>query len=1207
MTPNTDNRSSHFMTAPSSNEYEPGMEVVPGYTLISRLGSGMAGDVWVAQAAGGIKVAIKIVRSLSVLGGRKELKALKTVRGVHHPNLCPLFGFWTKDADGRFLEDGETEELTFDSLGDEPIAGESAGDTDSQSLMGTMALGQHQPPAPPSPEPDKSKPKVTAEQLIVVMGLGDCTLFDRLRYVRQEAGIAPNDESTCYGIDAAEAIRYLKASASAIDLLNREHQIYHCDIKPQNILLVGGEAQVCDFGLAKRIEGDMRQTQQAFATPAYAPPEVLHNEGYSRWVDQYSLAVTYYELRTGLLPFDITTHANMLVAKATGKLDLTALLPSERKVMQKALNRIPEQRYGSCTEFISALAVASGVEKGGGITAKKLIAGVAAMVFVVLLGMGGWWQLAPDNFFAFWSNKEARVEDRLEDVRTELSATELKGFQASYNTLDLVLDKTAEIAQDPGSEESRDNALSLFATAANRLVRKAHIALDSPTVDDELFEQIRNEFRQFEEDDLIRETITRWSTSKTGSLQKQYTSFDSTLCSGQMRLAFRSQTTETESKIDALRVFVDASPKSFDSSNGGFARAALLPLFVALNGEELKAIDGARWLSLPLVDDVLRAQSVAVDSVPEDYRERWLEIRSVFTTVSSAYLSGPNDVASDIRERVREAFPKLHVDSMMVRLRGAAESGRWGEIDSIRAEIPPANLSPGDRQFLDVIEAFSAYRGQRDEFVKVVQNLRKINGSFEELRLGASLKAYLAQFADQQWESALAMQPVATLPLEEVEWVQTQLSVSLPEKLFAARLVEGLTSPAISLGVDEADAYTSRLGSQDWVVLQAAMRLDSALRSPIDDGNATAQSLRADEKLLAQSDDVGVWRVPDWLHHSLSCGSAAAQVIRGGRVSREELARLLELQKLVPPEGLKRVGLERASGLVELCVQAAIAASGVGDSDFVAQRYWEASGENAAGSFLELGKQWEQVYDGSSKSLAEEQFLFALAQPDGAGTGELRLPPTLEQDIQTGDLSNHSIPLLRGILKLGLDRLESQSNRMEWINRRILRTALAILDHPDAPVFGQEGQKGDKQTIRQAVLIPTIRLVLENSEPGSFGELDRRLAAEIDVLAAKRICQVFADASQDQTVSGLLVSAQANREVAQAAAIGATDRNAKPVDRQRWWLIAGFRGLDIPKFRGKDVHFASTQAQRITPLRPRRRCIGSAREATTSRADHRRR
>ncbi|WP_372898589.1 hypothetical protein, partial [Stieleria sp.] len=97
-------------------EFHPGMEVVPGYTLIAPLGSGMAGDVWQAQAAGGIKVALKVVRNLKDLGGRKELKALKTIRDVHHPNLCPLFGFWTKDADGRVLADGETEDLTFDSV-----------------------------------------------------------------------------------------------------------------------------------------------------------------------------------------------------------------------------------------------------------------------------------------------------------------------------------------------------------------------------------------------------------------------------------------------------------------------------------------------------------------------------------------------------------------------------------------------------------------------------------------------------------------------------------------------------------------------------------------------------------------------------------------------------------------------------------------------------------------------------------------------------------------------------------------------------------------------------------------------------------------------------------------------------------------------------------------------------------------------------------
>jgi len=239
------------------NQYEAGQEIVPGYTLVRPLGSGMAGSVWIARAAGGTDVALKVV-PLEKVGGRKELSALRTLRNVRQPNLCPVHGFWTKDSEGRLLAEGETEAINPDSSIFFPVSGQPASSPQrhaqqtptppKSSPSGTMAVGSSgQLFAPESEKPvtpfKANRPK--AEELIVVMGLGDCTLFDRLQQVRVEAGIPAGTHDISYGLDAAETIRYLRASARAIDLLNQEHSIYHCDIKPQNILLVGGEAQVC--------------------------------------------------------------------------------------------------------------------------------------------------------------------------------------------------------------------------------------------------------------------------------------------------------------------------------------------------------------------------------------------------------------------------------------------------------------------------------------------------------------------------------------------------------------------------------------------------------------------------------------------------------------------------------------------------------------------------------------------------------------------------------------------------------------------------------------------------------------------------------------------------------------------------------------------------------------------------------------------------
>ncbi len=72
-------------------------EPVPGYKLLDRLGSGGFGEVWRAEAPGGIFKAIKIINGSLLERGddshrfaEQELKALKRVQQVRHPYLLAL-------------------------------------------------------------------------------------------------------------------------------------------------------------------------------------------------------------------------------------------------------------------------------------------------------------------------------------------------------------------------------------------------------------------------------------------------------------------------------------------------------------------------------------------------------------------------------------------------------------------------------------------------------------------------------------------------------------------------------------------------------------------------------------------------------------------------------------------------------------------------------------------------------------------------------------------------------------------------------------------------------------------------------------------------------------------------------------------------------------------------------------------------------------
>ncbi len=294
--------------------YTGGDEPVPGYRLVKFLGRGGFGEVWKATAPGGTQCALKLI-SLDGSQGLKEFRAIRLVKNVRHANLVPITAFWLKDEAGKLLDDGG-----------------AATQADTGSKQDTDAV-----PA----------------ELIMAMGLGDKNLWDRLREC-QNQGLP--------GIPPEELLDYMEGSARAIDHLNMpRHElgsgpvaIQHCDIKPQNIMIVGDAAQVCDFGLA-RVLGDARTTAASLSA-AYAAPEFISESKPSKWTDQYSLAISYYELRTGALPFDTGGGQWKIIKdKVDGKLDLSKLAEQEREVIRRATHIEPIKRYPTTLEMVKAL------------------------------------------------------------------------------------------------------------------------------------------------------------------------------------------------------------------------------------------------------------------------------------------------------------------------------------------------------------------------------------------------------------------------------------------------------------------------------------------------------------------------------------------------------------------------------------------------------------------------------------------------------------------------------------------------------------------------------------------------------------------------------------------------------------------------------------------------------------------------------------
>src|SRR5262249_36706327 len=130
---------------------------------------------------------------------------------------------------------------------------------------------------------------LSADRLYIVMELADRTLRDRLRGCPPGTSLPP-----------AELIAYTAQAAQALDYLHGE-DVLHRDIKPENILLVRGLVQRGAFGLARNLPGNQLSPPGA-GTPRYMAPEAWRGT-VNRQSDQYSLALTYAELRLGRPPF----------------------------------------------------------------------------------------------------------------------------------------------------------------------------------------------------------------------------------------------------------------------------------------------------------------------------------------------------------------------------------------------------------------------------------------------------------------------------------------------------------------------------------------------------------------------------------------------------------------------------------------------------------------------------------------------------------------------------------------------------------------------------------------------------------------------------------------------------------------------------------------------------------------------------------------
>jgi hypothetical protein len=209
--------------------------------------------------------------------------------------------------------------------------------TGEQELHGLRKVAGLRHPALLTPE----RFDVCDGQLLILMELAEGSVWDRFHACR--AANLP-------GIPRDELLGYLVHVADGLDTL-REAQLQHLDVKPQNLLVVNGQAKIGDFGLVR----DLRSGRPgAGASPAYSAPETLAAK-LSPHCDQYSLAIVYQELLTGARPFAGTTAEQLTDQHLTAAPNLAPLPPADRSAVRRALAKKPNHRFPSCAAFLRAL------------------------------------------------------------------------------------------------------------------------------------------------------------------------------------------------------------------------------------------------------------------------------------------------------------------------------------------------------------------------------------------------------------------------------------------------------------------------------------------------------------------------------------------------------------------------------------------------------------------------------------------------------------------------------------------------------------------------------------------------------------------------------------------------------------------------------------------------------------------------------------
>jgi eukaryotic-like serine/threonine-protein kinase len=244
-------------------------------------------------------------------------------------------------------------------------------------------------------------------------GEADGLLYYVMPYVRGESLRERLRRERQLPVD--EAVRIAREVAGALDSAHRQGVI-HRDVKPENILLdEDGHAAVADFGVARAVQraagGDrLTATGMAVGTPHYMSPEQASGDGeIGPRSDVWALGCVLYEMLAGEPPFT-GASAQSIAAKVMTETPRPlaqarrAVPPHVAAAVERALEKVPADRFATAGQFGAALAAPASLTPGGTAAAppwnafpsarlRRTTLWFLALVAAVGLGAGAatWW------------------------------------------------------------------------------------------------------------------------------------------------------------------------------------------------------------------------------------------------------------------------------------------------------------------------------------------------------------------------------------------------------------------------------------------------------------------------------------------------------------------------------------------------------------------------------------------------------------------------------------------------------------------------------------------------------------------------------------------------------------------------------------------------------------------------------------------------